>query len=450
MVTPLASAVLLVGCTSTVGGENPDGVGISAVSVEPAEFAPSVLVVRWTTRLAATSRVEVSLDDEIVAAVEDAALTTEHELRVQGLKAGRDYQIVAASEVGVERESSAAVAVAAEAAPSWVPALVVSEVDASRHEGGFVLMSVGNQAESGAVLVDRDGDVVWWAFAGADRLSTASVVRRDGKAVLFASQQRAMDGAEGAILEVALDGSSARTHPAPGLHHAFTELADGSLAYLAVDIRDFEGEAVIGDTVVVVDDAGEVREVFNAWDHIVPSAFCSHYEPVPYAAGAVDWLHANSLALVPGGNTLLVMARNADALLEVDPATGEIGLQISGAASADPFDHGHYSQLTADGILMMDNGPHRTPPASRAVEYRVDRDAGTIALTWAYWEPEGRHVVALGDVKKLVGGNRLVSWSTAGLVTEVADQDVVWQLAAGLGSSTGWVSHVPTLAGAVQ
>jgi Arylsulfotransferase (ASST) len=457
----LLQVLLLTGC----GPETPGGAdsvaaspGISDVVVEPGEVVPSVLRVRWSTELPSSSTVQLKLDDELAVTVEDTALSTSHDLRVQGLKAGRDYELSVSSSTGDTAEESEWTTVSVEPPPDWVPAFTVSLVDDTRHEGGWVLMNVGNDVSSGAVIVDRDGDVVWWAGAGEDVLSTASTLSRDGQSVLLASQQKPMEGDDGDILEVALDGSTSTSHPAPGLHHAFVELEDGSLAYLAVDIQDYEGDQVIADTIRVVNGDGEVSELFNAWDHFVPEALCSHYAAVAYAADAIDWLHANSLALDSERGSLHMMARNWDALLEVDLATGALVGQIGGAQSelayADPdydaFDHPHFSQLTTDGIVLMDNGTHRSPEASRAVEYSFDRDAGIIELVWEYWDPEGRYVSAIGDVEKLAGGNHLVSWTTSGLVTEIADQDVVWQLEAALGSATGWVAHLPSLQGRVR
>lgn len=429
--------------------------GIVNVQAAPSEFVPSVIVVTWSTEAPSTSRVDFALDGVVVRTLADSALTTEHELRMQGLKAGREYGVAVSSASGEHVETAEGSTVAVEAAPAWVPAITLSNVDAARHEGGYLLMSIGKQGESGAVLLDREGDVVWWASPGPNVLSTASRIRLDGVSVLVGSQLPELGGDEGSILDVALDGSTWRTLPAPGFHHAFAEVDGGAVAYVAADIRDFEGALVMGDTIEIVGADESVTQLFNAWDHYLPAARCSHYEAVDYAGGAIDWMHANSLAWDPERNQLNLMARNWDSLIEVDRTTGEPGLQLGGATSDftfthtenGPFDHPHYSHLTDDGFAVLDNGAHRDPPASRAAEYTLDREAGTLDLTWEYWDPEGRYVAALGDVQRLPGGNHLVSWGAAGLVTEIAGQDVVWQLETEITGATGWIEYVPTLPG---
>ncbi|MFZ5479779.1 MAG: aryl-sulfate sulfotransferase [Myxococcota bacterium] len=435
------------------GPDDPDAaLTLTDVGVSASEWVPTVQTVTWTTPAPATSRVRAERDDGTAVEREDLALVTEHEVTLHGLVAGRTYDVVASStSADGEEASSGVVSVAIEGAPSWVPSFTLSNVDPARHAGGYVLLNVGSDAASGVVIVDREGDPVWWAEAGEQVLSTATALRRDGSAVILASQDLGMGGAAGTLVEVALDGSWRVEHPAPGLHHAFAELPSGELAFVSAELAEVDGVRVIEDLVRVVGEDGEVRDLFRALDHFEPAARCSHYAPVAYAEGATDWLHANGLAWDEAAGALYLMARNWDALVALDPDTGSPLRQIGGSESAldwaagaeDPWDHAHHSVMVADGVALLDNGAHRDPEWTRAAEYGWS--SGELELVWEYWDPEGRSVPALGDVRRLDGGNRLVAWGTLGFVTELADQDVVWQADAEVGYGVGWVQHLAEL-----
>lgn len=430
---------------------------LSDLSVSAGEIVPSVNTVRWTTSAPASSEVTVWRAGEVAARFADSALSAAHSLPLFGLKAGQTYavQVRSVSAEGAEASADGGL-IGVAPKPDWLPELTATSLGADA--GGFLLLSLISDAVGGAVIVDRDGDVVWWAKAGEGVLSTANALRAGGGSVLISVQEPEMGTDQGGVLEVALDGTWSTLHAAPGLHHAFTELPDGALAYLGAQISEVAGERVLEDTVEIVDAAGAHRRLFRGLDHFALSAPCSHYAPVGYADGATDWLHANAIAWSPEAEAILFMARNFDALIALDPGTGEPLWQVGGADSAldwadpdeDPWDHPHFSQLAADGIRVMDNGSHRDPEASRAAEYKWDFESGEIALVWDYWDPEGRYIPAIGDVKALYEQRRLVSWSIAGLVTELDGDEVVWQLETALGWGTGQVTWIPDEGGGAR
>jgi len=100
------------------------------------------------------------------------------------------------------------------------------------------------------------------------------------------------------------------------------------------------------------------------------------------------------------------------------------------------WSHGHTSDVDGYGFAVFDNGFHHERLASRAVVYALDVNQRTLERTFEFVSESGSLSPALGDVKRLDGGNVLVTWSLEGMVTELTPEgEVVWRLSSELGSA---------------
>ena len=112
----------------------------------------------------------------------------------------------------------------------------------------------------------------------------------------------------------------------------------------------------------------------------------------------------------------------------------------------EPWSHAHSSTMSADHLLLFDNGLHYDPPRSRIVAYDVDAETGALTETLSLWEAEERLVFALGDVKSLPGDELLTSWSTLGRITRTsAIGEELWALETSAGAGTGRIEWMPEL-----
>ncbi len=404
-----------------------------------------------------------------------------------GLKSGREYsfRVVVETPAGARIESeSGALQVAA--APAELPTFTVGEDDrAAQQAGGVVLTSLLQDGDAWVVVIDRDGDYVW--SVRADEQINIPGVRLDNASTGVVYTQNARKGsgneAVSGIVHQPFNGSPRTLTATEDAHHDALQLPDGRIAFLREytepDVVLEDGETVdLGvDAVALAEegllDARAADTIFDFKAHYPeePWRVCQHFDD-PALGGGKDWVHANSLLYEPDGNTLLVNSRNLDALLALNPDTGEPLWQIGGrygdfsdidgdtiGASADAWQvegpnrtwwsHAHLSHLWEDGFVLFDNGYHHDPTVSRVVEYSLDIPGRSIQKTWEFASETGEFDPLLGDVRKLDNGNYLVSWTLQGMITEVTPEGVVvWRASASLGNATTRVRWLADLYGA--
>lgn len=465
MARPLISlAFFLVACAGAdKGGRDPEPASFSGEAAISAEI-PTVVTVSWSAPRQGQGLVEYGLDGALDQSTPaDGVEAREHSVVVRGLKAGRVYDLrpVTVTADG-ERLYGDTITVELEPPPASASLFTISDYDPDRAApGGYVLTALMEADESWVVILDRDGDLVWYRRAdeGLGVVTARFVPERDS--VVWAQHDIDQSSDLGGIVRQSFDGSESVLTRALLGHHDFVPLPNDRYAWIAVQARDVEidGEpmSVAADMILEAPegatDEDEPREVFSFFedyhDLYVP---CSHFwEPV-YGTGGYDFSHGNSLVYDEATDQLRFMAKNLDNLLFLDRATGAVVAEMGGVhgtiATADPAEmwtHGHYSQIWEDGFTVFDNNYHSETFASRANEYRYDLESGALELVWSYTSEGGRFNALLGDVKR-IGDTRLVSWTEFGMLTEVDDEgEVVWRAETELGTGLGRATWVESL-----
>ena len=187
----------------------------------------------------------------------------------------------------------------------------------------------------------------------------------------------------------------------------------------------------------------------------------------------VDAIHANSLAIDPADQNILLSCRHLDCVMKIDRSTGDIIWRLGGKkssfafnSSAQRFSHQHCAYVIPDDqrlgviktanqhILLFDNGNlHRqwsgnTPgeldanPYSRAAEYELtfgpDGSPDKAVLVWSYKEKNSagfnkhlteeekkiyleryRFSASRGSVQRLTTLNTLICWGQNGEITSL-------------------------------
>ncbi len=456
-----AAAVLLL---LALGCPTDEAPGVWAIQTEVNEAVPTVVTVTWTSAEAGVSHVEYGLDGLDRSSPTTSAAATEHAVRLLGLKAGATYRFRVVTEpdggdplVSDERELTLA------PPPAQLPDLTVSEVDAARMQpGGYVLTSYLQPDNSWVVILDRDGDYVWFHEAAAGLSIPTAKPGRDGQSILYTQNDREQTADLSGTVRVSLDGEIQTVTRILLGHHDFVELPDGTIAWISLETRELTVEKsdflVAGDVILEAeegfdDEDGKPPMIFNFFDDYGdPWITCNHFFDEAYGTGAKDWTHCNSLMYDEADDAYLIMCRNLDNLLKISRSNGEIIWEIGGLHATvelpadDAWSHGHMSHFWGDGFLVFDNGYHHDPQHSRVAAYDLDTGAGSAALAWDYWDPEERFIPLLGDARRLPGGNTLACWTSAGLMTELTpDGDVVWRLDTDIGTAMGRVTWIEDL-----
>ena len=380
-----------------------------------------------------------------------------------GMKPGTEYGAWVTAETADGAVTTEPAAFTTGPLPSGLPglALEVTGDDSDFAAGGFLItaMFTGTPAP---VILDGDGDIVWWYLEQDDSFQVNRArLSRDGRWILYwspnihglgppggAPSSSSGGGAEQKLVRVSLDGTVEETLDLLDGHHDFVELADGTLAYIEYDTRQEGVEEVHGDRIMEIAPDGAVTEVYSVWDDF-------EYEgDDPGDPGPPEgWTHANALRHDEADDAYYVSLRAQDGILKIDRATGSLqwalGTPISDFVDPDggsDFFNAQHGFQVLDGTLLVFNNGDAEDAASRVLEIAVDEDSFGAEVFWEYAPDPTLFCPTLGDVHRFDSGNSLVLFSTAGQVEEVTPEgEVVWRLAADLGGALGYGVWTETL-----
>jgi len=420
----LVATLLFCGCPSDDDDDAAGGVEIVEFSAEVSDTIATVVTVAWTTDVPTVGTVEFGPGESYsMATPQEAEYGTDHEAFLVGLPAETTaaYRILVESEDGATGMASDVVTTGSLSGD--LPSLTVS---GDGHDGFLAVPLIG--AFTGPTVIDAQGNLVWY-WPETRELEVYRVRPSvDGRSMLYNAASVSGDPAEESeIMRIALDGSEESSVPISLLAHDFVEHPDGTLAAIVVEYRDVGGETIRGDQLVEVAPDGTQTVVWSAWD-------C--FDPAQTQHAEVDfgWTFANALDYDPDEDAYYLGIRNFSSITRIPRSTfecewviGDIGA-TQGVTSGTPFMHEHQFQVLDDGLLIFDNDG-LPGMESRAVEYEVDLDAGTVEQVWSYSANPVIYSFVLGDVHRFDDGDTLVTWSTGGQIDRVdASGELVWQL----------------------
>lgn len=329
---------------------------------------------------------------------------------------------------------------------------------------GHVFTSLISAQTTQLVVLNEDGRPVWFVKLPSNELVTASALALDGSGVLAMTTDMSLAAPQTVILHYGWDGRLIRRMILPDGHHDFVELPDGRIAWIQLEAGPItvSGEAIdVAEDALRVSSWAETADVSGPplfsflRDWSVPDEVCDHQRHTLYYQGRelLDWTHANSLDYDAKNDAFVLLTHHIDQAFVISAKDGalmkEIGFDEGDPLvdEGEPWSHAHSSTMSADGLLLFDNGLHYSPPRSRVVSYDVDPETGALTETQVLWEAEDRLVFALGDVKRLPGDELLTSWSTLGRLTRTdASGEELWALETSVGAGTGrveWLAELP-------
>lgn len=336
-------------------------------------------------------------------------------------------------------------------APADLPALVTTVPGTNTTDE--LLFTTFQGFSGGAVALDRQGRYAWWRVAPTDTSSDRVRLAADGTGVWLLERDIGMQDGEVRLMKLDWSGAVQEEILAPLAHHDFVEVDTGGdhVAYLKAE-RRFEndmGMEVVGDALVVVEDDGSTREIFNAFDsfEIVENA---GWEESTYA-GAADWTHANSVTWWPEQDSFLVSLHFPHVVLLIGRTTGLRAVFGSGPGMDGDFaftgeEPGqlHSPVLTPDGGLTIFENGDTTRRESFVVQYDVDWDAMT-AVRGREWTPaEGTYAYIMGDGTLREDGTMLSSWGNLGFIAEFDPAgEVSWKVSLPMGNLFTFLSTRP-------
>jgi Arylsulfotransferase (ASST) len=169
---------------------------------------------------------------------------------------------------------------------------------------------------------------------------------------------------------------------------------------------------------------GLVRQEWHSLDHI-PLSDTHQTASSNTKSFPLDYFHINSVDTQPDGS-LLVSARSTWAVYDLAPHTGQIVWRLGGKSSSFVMGPGtatawqHDARSLPDGtISIFDNGSTPTvEPQSRAIDVRIDRNAGTATLVRALTHTAPLVSGSQGNAQALGNGDTFVGWGSQPYFTE--------------------------------
>ncbi|MBF4162113.1 arylsulfotransferase family protein [Nocardioides acrostichi] len=158
--------------------------------------------------------------------------------------------------------------------------------------------------------------------------------------------------------------------------------------------------------------------------------------------GAIDPFHLNSAQA--RGDAVLLSFRHTDALVLIDRRTGEIRWRLGGTASdfevpdecgfryqhdARFLDGGEDGTSTTGRLSIFDNNGNGSEGSGTSSALFLDVDEKGRSVSLVRRLEDGQKTQAMGSTQQLAGGNVVVDWGTAPVISEITpDGDVVWRM----------------------
>lgn len=340
--------------------------------------------------------------------------------------------------------------------PSGTPEVEVEYDDPEATWGDLVLMSLFNAGDGSSDILafDRSGRTVW-AWESDMFVPGAYLSHHDGR-VIYRTDGYYDEEPNGAIHAVDWTGTEYEVLAADDVgHHDIVELPSGAIAAIDIDLRDYEGEPVLGDAIVEYGRDGSVNEVWNAWDTLTPvkdADWGNDANPL-----GVDWTHANGIDYDPVTDLYLLSLYFEKQVLAISRSTGEIVWRLGGADSdftlppGEYFGPQHSPRWVEGGILLYDNRDDKGAPegavdtGSRVVRFALDHQAGTATPVWQFATEPGAYNAVMGDAQLLEDGSILLNDGAAGTIRVVSQEgEVLWAARTPAGRLAGRATVVRT------
>jgi hypothetical protein len=411
------------------------------VTFAPSGVVPTVVTVSWQTVEPATCTLSYGPTGDLgFTTVEGGPPSTRHEVALVGLAPETTGGLILRAQVGDATLASAEQAFTTGALPVGVPDVEVEIFDPERAFQGFTLMPLIDDPgwKSWICVLDPDGVVVWAypARHGANRARLAP----DGGGILYLDVDNDPESETilGAVYSVAWDGTERWRLARSDLHHDFAILGEDRFVALGTTARDYDvglptQRRLRGDTLIEFDSAGNAQVIWDIFDALDPGEIPTTVTGEDPGTGTWDWSHGNYLTWLPERGELLIVFRSLDAIVAVEPDSGDVTWTLSNTwgtyrapDGATLLDAPHSAEIVDGGLATFSQTvfPFGSDCSWGSI-LALDAAHGTATETWRYETEDCAQVSYLGSTHPLPNGNELVVFSQAEHVDEVTPEGEV-------------------------
>jgi len=415
---------------STPGTTTPSDLFTNVSSVLHDQF-PTIVVVSWTQAADAAVHVDYSFDPDVWLSSPARQLGPgDHQELLLGVpyEVTVTWSIVAEDTSGVVESPEHTIDTAP--TPSTIPPPVVNISDPALQDPGTPYIYLSLVEKNGdftgrwwAMIIDRQARPVWATRSPNDKIFMHPRLSWNEDALLLDSNSYwgSFDGgANSSVTKMYIDGTVIKLWETPGLHHPYTEMPDGSLAYSAMV------QPYADDLIFVMHPDGSEDLVFSCDDFLAD------------IGEGNDACGSNTLSYDEANDNLLVSLFTVETIVEVNATTGAYDKwfgHVDGSWAFDPpssafwYQHGGY--YTPEGTLLTSTHIDPRPDGIENVtrEYMLDEVNKTLVNIWTFGLGDGVYGDQMGESHRLSNGNVLENYGTLARMREgTYDGDIAWDI----------------------
>lgn len=415
------------------------------IQIEISDAISTVATVSWSPTTPGSGWVQLPEGQQ-------APATTDASGRAQavlmGLTADTTVPVQIVHDDGVQVWCSATLEVTTGSLPTGLPMLTISHRDRAQEAGGYLLMPIRGDLLGWRLILNRDGEVVWYYPADAIRMWLS----RDGQSILSLDNTYQHDDPNqpGLFERISLDGRSTASVRVPGAHTDVVEVGGGVYATLGWDVRpNGDGRDILGETIQEFSIDGEPVVIWSLFDDLDPKV-----EEIRWEKQNGIWAHLNHLHYAPEEDAYYVTARYLMSVMRIDRSTGRMtwhmgpggDIGFTGEEAKTMMFNPHSAIPTEDGVLLFDTASEFSGGCSALSEFAIDLEDKLATNTWMYVTEDCLTSHYLGNALELDNGNRMMILTVNAQIDEVnSDGELVWRLEAPNGSLIKYTTWEQTL-----
>jgi hypothetical protein len=184
-----------------------------------------------------------------------------------------------------------------------------------------------------------------------------------------------------------------------------------------MDLTHLGGQAgtwVLGNHVAEMDANDNLVFFWRSWDYF-DVADAIHEDP---RWGFIDYIHMNTIEIDLDGH-IIISSRHLSEITKINRQSGDIIWRLGG--ENDDFtwvndsyrnQYQHDIRVLANGNLtLFDNGNHRNPDFSRALELSLDTNNWEVTKVWEFRDDPDRFTPFMGNIQRFPNGNTGICWA---------------------------------------
>jgi len=184
-----------------------------------------------------------------------------------------------------------------------------------------------------------------------------------------------------------------------------------------MDLTHLGGQSdawVLGNHVAEMDEEDNLVFFWRSWDYF-EVADAVHENPT---WDFIDYIHMNSIDVDLDGH-IVISSRHLSEITKINRQTGQIIWRLGGENDYFKWVNDSYRNsyqhdvrvLPNGNYTLFDNGNHRSPEFSRALELSVNTTTWEVTKVWEYRDNPDKFAKWMGNIQRFPNGNTGICWA---------------------------------------